>query len=662
MSDTYTGPRTPDEMDAYDSLMIDGENVDPRAVAHELANDTDLFVQATEDLDTTAYEYNRVAEENYATLMSGGEPTDAEGENEASLRHKTEVLSKAIDPTVPDPVEIRRDLNSPEEQRASNLAAHELHGLVADLINDIRADYFNRKGDRAMESDEHMGRRARVAEILREYPSLSDQIEQRLKQYEDSDKSHHDRTDAEGNIKHGNLSAAQEAYIAARDKDISRDAFAGPMTTVAEIKRYIDANKAEGRQVKAEEYADVDAAISGGLKDIMDDTGYYQYDMGQGKDPAEFYERDIDRENATQERLHAEMVEALYEWRESGKKEDEATVYSKMIAMHEHMAELNALAEDVPLRHSYHDTLRGQRERMMQSILSTRYMREQVRISEAAQLTPGAMDFHGRRPVGYNADKSIDIGGIDLYPDGVLGLPGEGGRDKDGNPITLYIHPDGERTTMKKVPFPMDKLPVVTYPRAPEPEVPPVDATGMSVLERRRAEKQYKLDVEARRQRELAHLQEIADGKIMEDDRGISELLADYNEADKHLFANQADQEAIEDFREVTHIARQRISEALQAELRESYPDEDKLAEMQRVINVMTYRLNLTEANHTDKKYAMSSDGTIATRDTMNQRTGYWMIRQDGSARQVTRDRATGRPVYGRWEAPTGDYAPSFRY
>jgi hypothetical protein len=658
-------------MSEYDSLMIDGENVDPRAISYELADEPDLYVQATEDLDTSTYEYNRVAEENYATLMSGGEPTDEEGEREATLRHKTEVLSAAIDPTVPDPVETPRDLNSPEEQRKTQRAAHELQGLVADLINDIRIDYFNKEAG-ATESREHMARRDQVAEILREYPGLSDQIEQRLGQYKKSDESHYDSTDADtGDLKKGKLTVGEETYIAARDKDISRDPFAGSMTTVAEIKRFIDANKAEGKHVvKAEEYADVDAAISGGLQDIMNDTGYYQYDKGQGKDPADFYRDDIERENATQELLHSEMVEALYEWREGKEPEDgetleetnrkrEAVVYSKMMAMHKHMAELNEQAVDVVARHSYHDTLRGQRERMMQSILSTRYMREQVRISETARLTPGAMDFHGRRPVGYNADKSIDLGGINLYPDGILGLPGAGGRDKDGNPVTLYIHPDGERTTTKLQPFPMDELPVVVYTRAPEPEVPPVDATGMNVLERRRAEKQYKLDVEARKQRELAHLQEIADGRILEDDRDIATLVRDYNEADRHLFANQADRDAIEDFREVTHIARKRISEALQVELTKAYPNEDNLAEMQRLVNQMTYRLNVTEANHTDKKYAMAPDGTIATRDTVNQHKGYWMIRQDGSARQITRDPATGRRLYGSWMPPTGDYISS---
>ena len=658
MSDTYTHP--PHGMSEYDSLMIDDENVDPRAISYELADDPDLYVQATEDLDTTAYEYNRVAEENYATLMRGDEPTEEEGEREASLRHKVEVLGAAIDPTPPNPVEARRDLNSPEEQRASARAAHELQGLVADLINDIRMDYFS-KSDRMTTSDEHIDRREKVAAILREYPSLSTQIEQRLAQYKKSEESHWDSTDDDGNRKQGKLSAAEEAYTAARDKDISRDAFAAPMTTVAEIKVHIDANKAEGAQVKAEEYADIDSAIYGGMQKIMEGTGYYQYDKGQGQDPNEFYRDDIERENALQEQLHAEMTEALYNWRESGDKQDEAVVYSKMVAMHRHMAELNEQAEDVPLRHSYHNTLRGQRERMMESILSTRYMREQVRIDEAAYRTPGAMDFHGRRPVGYNADKSIDLGGINLYPDGILGLPGAG-RDTEGNPVTLYIHPDGKRTTTKKQPFQMDELPVVTDPRAPEPEVPPVDPTGLSILERRRAEKQYKLDVEARKQRELAHVKEIAEGRIIEDDRDIATLLDDYNEADKHLFAHQADQEAIEDFREVAHITRQRVSEELTAELGKAYPDDDKLAQLQRIANVMTYRLNFIEANHTDKKYAMAPDGTIATKDTINQINGYWMIRQDGSARRVTRDRATGRPVHGRWMPPTGDYTPMFTY
>lgn len=667
MSDTYTHP--PHGMSEYDSLMIDDENVDPRAISYELADDPDLYVQATEDLDTTAHEYNRVAEANYATLMSGGEPTDEEGEREASLRHKTEVLGAAIDPTPPNPVEARRDLNSPEEQRASARAAHELQGLVADLINDIRADYFS-KSDRMTSSDEHIGRREKVADILREYPSLSTQIEQRLAQYQKSHESHWDSTDDDGNRKQGKLSGAHEAYIAARDKDIARDAFAAPMTTVAEIKVHIDANNAEGKGVKAWEHSDLDSAVYKGLTEIMDGTGYYQYDKGQGQDPNEFYRDDIERENALQEQLRAEMTEALYDWRE-GKLDDagdpidkaklEALAYSKMIAMHKHMAELNEQAEDVPLRHSYHDTLRGQRERMMESILSTRYMREQVRIDEAAHRTPGAMDFHGRRPVGYNADKSIDLGGINLYPDGTLGLP-DAGRDSEGKPVTLYISPDGKRDTMKKTPFPMDTLPVVAYPRTPEPEVPPVDPTGLNILERRRAEKQYKLDVEARKQRELAYVQEIADGRIMEDDRDIVTLLDDYNEADRHLFANQADQEAIEDFREVAHIARQRVSEALAAELGAAVPDEDKLAELQRIANVLTYRLNFIEANHTDKKYAMGPDGTIATKDTINQINGYWMIRQDGSARRVTRDRATGRPVHGRWMPPTGDYTPTFTY
>lgn len=658
MSDSYTGPRTPDDMSEYDSLMIDGENVDPRALSYELADDPDLYLQATEDLDTTTHEYNRVAEENRARFAAGDVPSDDDDAHEATLRHKTEVLSKAIDPTVPDPVEVRRDLNSPEEQRASARAAHELQGLVADLINDIRIDYFS-KSDQMTSSEEHMARREKVAEILREYPGLSEQIQTRMEAYHDSHSAHDDEYKDGALHKKGKLTLAEEAYTAARDKDISRDAFAGPMTTVAEIRVHIDANKAEGKQVKASEHADIDTAIYRGIEDIMTGTGYYNYDTGRGQDPAEFYKDDIERENATQEQLHAEMVEALYIWRESGNKEDEATVFTKMVAMHKHMAELNGLAEDVPARHSYHDTLRSQRERMMQSILSTRYMREQVRISEAAQRTPGAMDFHGRRPVGYNADKSIDIGGINLYPDGVLGLPGEGGRDKDGNPVTLYIHPNSERTTMEKVPFPMDKLPVVTNPRAPEPEVPPVDPTGLSIMERRRAEKQYKLDVEARKQRQMQYDQDIVDGKILEDDRDIGPLINDYNHAEQHWFAHQADQEAIEDFREVAHIARQRVSERLQSELSETYPNEDALAELQRIANVMTYRLNLTEANHTDKKYAMGPDGTIATRDTINQRNGYWMIRQDGSARQVTRDRATGRPVYGRWMPPTGDYHSS---
>lgn len=656
MSDTYTHP--PHGMSEYDSLMIDDENVDPRAISYELADDPDLYVQATEDIDTTAHEYHRVAEENYATLMRGDEPTEEEGEREASLRHKVEVLGSAIDPTPPDPIEPRRNLNSPEEQRASARAAHELQGLVADLINDIRADYFS-QSDRMVSSKEHEARRNQVAEILREYPSLSTQVEQRLAQYKKSEESHWDSTDDDGNRKQGKLSAAEEAYTAARDKDISRDAFDAPMTTVAEIKVHIDANKAEAKQVKAGEYADIDSAIYGGMQEIMKGTGYYQYDKGQGQDPNEFYRDDIERENALQEQLHAEMTEALYNWRESGDKQDEAVVYSKMIAMHKHMAELNEQAEDVPLRHSYHDTLRGQRERMMESILSTRYMREQVRIAEAAQRTPGAMDFHGRRPVGYNADKSIDLGGISLYPDGILGLPGH---DEAGNPATLYIHPDGKNTTTKKQPFQMDELPVVTYPRTPEPEVPPVNPTGLNILERRRAEKQYKLDVEARKQRELAHVKEIAEGRIIEDDRDIATLLDDYNEADKHLFAHQADQEAIEDFREVAHITRQRVSEELAAELGKTYPDDDKLAELQRIANVMTYRLNFIEANHTDKKYAMGPDGTIATKDTINQINGYWMIRQDGSARRVTRDRATGRPVHGRWMPPTGDYTPMFTY
>lgn len=652
MSDTYTHP--PHGMSEYDSLMIDGENVDPRAVAHELAGDSDLYIQAVEDVDTAAYEHNRVAEEHRARFAAGDTPSDDDDAHEATLRHKHEVLSVAIDPNLPKPVEERRDLNSPEERRKSARAAHELEGLVAELINDIRIDYFARS-DRMKESDEHTARSEKVAEILREYPSLSDQLKTRMEAYHESHGAHDDEYKDGALVKKGKLTQAEEASLAAEDAYLDRDPFSTPMKSVADVNAFKDHHQARGRVVKAEEVSDVDTAIYRGIEDIVTGTGYYDYDKGRGQDPAEFYKDDIERENTKQEQLHTEMVEALHIWRESGQKEDEAVVFSKMIAMHEHMDELNEMAEDVPLRHSYHNTLRGQRESMMQNILTTRYMREQVRISEAAQHSPGAMDFHGRRPVGYNADKSINLGSVNLYPDGIVGVPGGGGRDKDGNPVAMYIYPDGERTTTKKQPFEMEELPPVTNPRTPEPLTPPVDPS-LRGFERRRAIKARDEAEKARQQRQNQYDQDIVDGKILEDDRTIMTLLKDYGDADKHWFANQADEDAIEDYREVAHIARQRVSEALSEELKETYPDEDKLADLQRAANTITYRLNLLEANHTDKKYTMSSDGTIITKDVINQSEGYWMIRQDGSARQITRDRTTGRPMYGRWMPPTGDY------
>ncbi len=623
MSDTYTGP--PPALSEYDRLMVDGgEGIDPRALAHELAENPTLYIEATENLDS---------------LHHGLEADRAAGaDSDPATISRVEVLRETIDPATPRLLDKPRDLNTPEAIREARRAEHALKDELVGLVDDFR-DISGRR----IESPDHQDRLDRIDDILREHPSLSARMDERIKLYSDSEGAHHDHDDDDGNFVEGHLPKAAKKQLAAEDNYIAMDAFDGDPGSVEAIEYYKQHHQAIAAQEKGRQFARTDKNVYFGVEDSITSLPHYNYDKGQGKPVAEAWSDEIEAEDALQERLHDEMVASLHEWRRSGYLEDEAKVFSAMTAMNEHLAELDGQIADTAERHSYYSTLRQQRTELARSIFQTRYMREQVRIDGATSFLPNdKIDFRGRYPSEYQTDKSIAHRGRILYPDGTfkIGAAGE--------------HVDAEGTRVEGYAMhQMKDLPPVTEPRTPEPPIDP-ELKGRA----RKAEEA------ARAARTAEYARALGEGDIIEDSRTINELFDAFGRADENWFENQSDSHAIDNYRLVAHVTRQRLAERLAAieaidpitlSPANAIARERALAESQTALNVVTYRVKYLEAGHTSNRYRMSGDGTLATNATMNGHEGMWMIRRDGSARAITRS-PRGGVVYGRWEHPAGAY------
>jgi hypothetical protein len=681
MADTYTGPHAPAGGDEYYRLVRDGETIDEALVSHELMMNPDLFTDAVDEITELPHELQSRTEDrdyfeddrnHYKDYLERDDLTDDDRKDASdklhaaernvdaadqdldNIAHRQESLSYILDPNLSGPLEEKRDLNTPEARREAQRAAETLKQDLEGIIEDIRVDHYNRGAGR-LESREHMDRKQRIDEILREFPYLSKNIETQFGHYVTSSEAHHDTIDSRtGKVTAtGHLSKSEAARQSAEDAYLTDDPWARDVSTVEYAKAFKDHHKANAAHERARTYATVDGKISDEIMAILDgDLEYYNYDQGVGKDPAEFYNDEIERENVQQEHLRSSMVDALQEWRETASAESEARVYGAMVAMQEHMSDLNEQANNYPERHTYYNIIRGQRETMMRTMLTTRYMREQVRISYAFARSPeGTSDFRGRREVTYNEDKSIRIGGVDLYPDGIVRVPDEG-RDDEGKAVDLYVHPDGSSTITKRQPFMMD----VAEPRiAVRPDNTPVPG------EKKDAAK-------ARHERSLAFDEGVASGRIIEDDHTSGEdLIDEYNEISRKWFENQSDPDVVESYRETAYLLRHRLTQAMD-EIQEHIasgslsPDREifelsQLAALQENANRVTYEINFLEAGHNTKPYKMGPNGAILTTDTINGDRREWLIYTDGSSRRITRG-ARGAIVPSDIIPSTGAYAP----